>query len=136
MGRYAEMLKGGVPGIDMKEFGKEIFGHLGYADGSRFFSGQDPQVLMLQQQVQHLQGIVQQLQKKVADKTDANKIALQKTFITETNKKEIAANREAHEDRRSMMTHWSALHQQAADHRHERFQHLIEASRPRPREVA
>jgi hypothetical protein len=140
MQSLSSILQSPIPGLDLKEVMKEVFGHLGYADGSRFFSNEDPNVLMLQQQVQQMQGIIQQLQKKVADRTQANQIAAQKimvgrdtalatTQVKEANKREIAAMREDGANKRALATHWRALHEKAADQKH---QMLIEATRPRP----
>src|ERR1035437_9850269 len=38
MGQYITMLKEPVAGLNLQEIGKEIFGTLGYADGTRFFT--------------------------------------------------------------------------------------------------
>jgi hypothetical protein len=44
-------------GLNFQECSKEIFGMLGYRDGSRFFAPSfDPRVVMLQQELQKLQG--------------------------------------------------------------------------------
>lgn len=44
-------------GLNFQEFSKEVFGALGYRDGSRFFNQSfDPRVVMLQQELQKLQG--------------------------------------------------------------------------------
>jgi hypothetical protein len=137
MGRYTEMLKGGVPGIDMKEVGKEIFGHLGYADGSRFFSSEDPQILQLQQQLQQAQGVIGQLQKKVADKQEAHQIALQKTIVSANSTAQttaakaasaerITAAKEAGANQRAVVTHIRAL-----EERHIEARNHIMFGRPR-----
>lgn len=46
-----------APGVNIKEVRKEVFGALGYKDGSRFFEEeqQDPEKEMLKQQLQELQ---------------------------------------------------------------------------------
>jgi hypothetical protein len=45
-----------VPVLNMEEVGKELFGALGYADGSRFINKQiDPQVVQMQKAIQQLQ---------------------------------------------------------------------------------
>lgn len=52
-----------IPGVNMEEVQKEIFGALGYRDGNRFFNdGEDPsqaQIQQLQQQIQELQAQLQ-----------------------------------------------------------------------------
>ncbi len=48
--------------IDVKEVIKEIFSAVGYRDGSRFFTfdrEQDPQIMILQQQIQQLQQLLE-----------------------------------------------------------------------------
>lgn len=61
-------------GMDLKEVSKEIFGALGYRDGSRFFQEDvDPQVQVLQQQVQQLQ---QELANKRNPEVDAANVSL------------------------------------------------------------
>lgn len=51
------------PNANMEEITKEIFGHLGYRDGSRFFNKDvDPMVAQLQQQVQALTQVIQSKQ--------------------------------------------------------------------------
>lgn len=59
MTTYANLLQ--IPGLNHEEAGKEIFGHAGYQDGSRFFQQQiDPKVAQLQQQLQQAVQIIQQ----------------------------------------------------------------------------
>lgn len=139
MGKYSEMVKQGMPGIDMTEVGKEIFGHLGYADGSRFFSVEDPQVLQLQQQLQQANGVIQQLQKKVAEKQQAQAIALQKTMVTTQSAEKrdalkanvtlkTAAIKEDGANKRALATHWRALHEQEVNHQHDTRRSLIQAA--------
>jgi hypothetical protein len=56
-----------IPGIEIESVRSEIFGALGYKDGSRFFSDdqeQDPEKLQMEQMIQELQA---QLQGKQAD---------------------------------------------------------------------
>lgn len=48
-----------LSGLDITELLKELFGAVGYRDGSRFFKGdEDPRVTALQQQVQQLQQVI------------------------------------------------------------------------------
>ncbi len=120
MGTYTAMLQKPVPGIDMAEVGKEIFGHLGYADGSRFFTVENPQLLQAQQQLQQATALIQQLQAQVKDKQTAHQVkvvtaqaknqtdlataqAKNQTDITKTN---IV---QANENKRALATHWRAL---------------------------
>ena len=57
----------GIPErINFSEVTKEVFGQLGYKDGSRFINeqGDDPQIQQLQQQLQELQAIIETDQQK------------------------------------------------------------------------
>lgn len=124
MNTYVGMQQQPIPGINMKEVGKEIFGHLGYQDGSRFFTVDDPQVLQLQQQVQQMTGVISQLQAKVAEKKEANQIAMQKTIVTAqagVQKAQLSSQttlqsaliKEEGANKRALATHWRALHEHA-----------------------
>lgn len=49
-----------LQGLDIGELLKELFGAVGYRDGSRFFKGEeDPQVTQLKQQLQQLQQVIE-----------------------------------------------------------------------------
>ena len=110
-GAYTEMLKQPAPGVNMQEVGKEIFGHLGYSDGSRFFTNDNPQIIQLQQQLQQAGQLVQQLNQKLADKQSVHQVKLAAIKMTNDTKLQIAANHEANENKRSLATHWRALHE-------------------------
>lgn len=133
MNSFTTMMAKPIPGANMKEIGKEIFGHLGYQDGARFFTVEDPQLLQMQQQIQQLQGVIGQLQHKLADKTMANQIAqqkimvnaqtglkkadisaqagIQKTAINAQQHTQIAVLKEEGLNKRAVATHWRALHE-------------------------
>ena len=111
MNTYTAMLKQPTPGIDMKEVGREIFGHLGYADGSRFFSSEDPQIQALQQQLQQAQGVITQLQQKVQEKKEANQVKLQTAQMSNQTKVQTTAIHEQASNQRALATHWRALHE-------------------------
>lgn len=124
MSSYTNMIKSVPAGVDMREVGKEIFGHLGYADGSRFFNSDDPQVMQMQQQLQQAQQMIQQLNMKLQDKQTVHQVKLaatkmvneartQDTVIKETNKRDIAEMKETNANRRALATHWRALHERA-----------------------
>ncbi|MBA0086142.1 MAG: hypothetical protein HRJ53_14235, partial [Acidobacteria bacterium Pan2503] len=66
---FAALMKQPPPGMDLKEVGKEVFGLIGYQDGTRFFQGQDPEKTVLQQQLQQAQQQIQQLTQQVKEKT-------------------------------------------------------------------
>ncbi len=66
----AQVMQAQIPGLNMDEIWKEIFGHLGYQDGSRFF-GQDAEKAQMMQQMQQMsqqmQAMQQELQSKQAE---------------------------------------------------------------------
>ena len=106
---YANIAKEPPLGLNMEEVGKELFGHLGYSDGSRFFTNDNPQVAQLQQQVQQLTMALKQAEQKVKEKITGHQVKLQTTQITEANKAEIAKHKEENENLRSAMTHRVSL---------------------------
>lgn len=106
---YTEMLKQPAPGVNMQEVGKEIFGHLGYADGSRFFTNDNPQIIQLQQQLEKAGQMIGQLNQKLADKQTVHQVKIAATKITNETKLQIAANHEVNENKRSLATHFRAL---------------------------
>lgn len=83
--------------LDFDEVSKEIFGALGYQDGSRFFKledGEDPQVAQLQQQIQELQQMLQSKQLEAQTKVQVEQIrqqgAMQREQIKAQLQKELA----------------------------------------------
>lgn len=62
---YAEAMAA-MPDADPEAIRKEVFGLLGYKDGSRFFKGEeDPQSKLLQQQMQEMQQAMQEMQQQL-----------------------------------------------------------------------
>lgn len=116
MGAYTQMLQKPTPGVNMPEFGKEVFGCLGYGDGSRFFTVDDPQVLQLQQQLQKAQQIIGQLQMQVKEKQTGHQVKL--VTNQDNNKTKVATTliHESNENKRALATHWRGLHDKALDH--------------------
>ena len=106
---FSQMLKNPTPGMNMVEVGKEIFGHLGYADGSRFFTTDNPQVTALEQQVRQAMQIIEQLKGKLKEKSDATMAGVIKTRETNQVKAAVAANHEENENKRTLAKHWTAL---------------------------
>jgi len=82
IGGYVNMAKQPIPGMNLNEIGREIFGLLGYQDGRRFMTTDDPQKQQMFQMLQMAHQQVQQLAKKVDDKHEANTVKL----ITEMEK--------------------------------------------------
>ena len=106
---YTAIMSKPVPGLNVQEVGKEIFGHLGYADGTRFTTNDNPAVLQLQQQLQQAQGIIQQLEQKVKDKQTGHMVALEKSKQTNQTTFQKTMIHEENENKRSLATHMRAL---------------------------
>jgi TolA-binding protein len=113
---FVGMLQKPVPGINMQEIGKEIYGTLGYQDGTRFFTNDNPQVLQLQQQLQQAQGVIGQLQQKVAEKQTAHQIAMQKIIVDKDKAIQTTAMKEQGANQRALATHWAAMHKMDIEH--------------------
>jgi hypothetical protein len=124
MHSYTDMLKNPAPGVDMKEVGKEIFGNLGYSDGTRFFSSEDPQLLQAQQELQKAQAMIQQLNQKIQEKQTDHQVKLAATKMTNDsrlqaiastnqNKTQLKAISEDGLNKRALATHWRALHEKS-----------------------
>jgi hypothetical protein len=109
MGAFSQMSKNPPPGVNLQEVGKEIFGHLGYSDGSRFFTNDNPQVLALQEQLKKMAGELQQTQMALKDKQTQHLAGLAKTHMTNQAKLKGIQIQEDHEDRRNVATHISAI---------------------------
>lgn len=108
---FVEMMSKKVPGINMQEVGKEIFGHLGYRDGSRFFTTDNPQMIQLQEQLKQVTQEANQLKMKLKDNTDKHIVEVHKATIAATTKLKDREIREAHEDKRNATTHLRALNE-------------------------
>lgn len=109
MNMYIGMLQQAPPGINMKEVGKEIMGYMGYQDGSRFITQEDPQMLKMQQQMQEMQSVIQNLQMKLQTKMDDHQVKLKiadDKNTTELKKTEI---HEDNENMRNATTHLRAI---------------------------
>jgi hypothetical protein len=102
---FANVMKSNIPGMNVVEVGKEIFGHLGYSDATRFFTVDDPQVVQLQQALQGAQKMIQELEKKISDKQTQMAVGLQKTRETNQSKENIVKHQEHNANLRSLATH-------------------------------
>jgi len=120
MAQYTMMLKQPTPGLNMPEIGKEIFGLLGYADGTRFFVSEDPQVNVLQQQLQKSMQMIQALQTQVKEKQTGHQVKL--VASREKNQAEMAKAQlhEKEENKRALATHFRALMESHQGREHER----------------
>lgn len=98
MEKYMSLASTAPPDMDMSEIRKEIFGRLGYKDGSRFFVDQDGDtaavIQQMQQQIQMLTGQIEDQAAK-AEAEQQGKIAIAQ--MTEQNKAQIEASKQAAE---------------------------------------
>lgn len=108
-GAYAKIIKDPAPGMNVQEVGKEIYSHLGYKDGSRFFTVDDPQVSQLQQALKGAQSQIMELEQKLKDKQNAMVVGLQKTRETNQTKENVAKVQEHAANLRALATHVTAL---------------------------
>ena len=106
---YTAIISRPVPGLNVAEVGKEIFAHLGYADGARFTTVDNPQVLQLQQQLQQATAMIQQLQQKAKEKQTGHMVNLQKARENNQTKLQTVQIQEQNENRRAVATHMRAL---------------------------
>lgn len=68
---YAQIVAAQIPGMNLEEVGKEIFGLAGYQDGKRFLSsGENPLQAKLQQSTQQAQQLMQQMHQEATQKAD------------------------------------------------------------------
>lgn len=102
MQAYSTLAKQPVPGMNLVEVGKEIFTHLGYQDGQRFFVVDNPQVAMLQQQLQQAMAAIQQLEGQLKDKADERMAGIIKTRETNQTKIIDRVIQEQNENRRTL----------------------------------
>jgi hypothetical protein len=74
-----QMLANPVPGLNIQEIAKEVFGAVGYRDGGRFLTDQgDPRAMIaqLQEMIEQLKLELQKAQEKLADKQMKDQIAV------------------------------------------------------------
>ena len=131
MGHYVRMLEKPKPGLNMMEIGKEIFGLLGYRDGSRFFTSDNPQVAVLQQQLQQAMQIINQLKSKKDERAQVAMVGFHKG--REKNQADLhkVVIHESNENKRALATHWATLHKEAGSHAMTRWTKNQEALKPK-----
>lgn len=101
MSKYIEMTAAAPTDMDMSEVRKEIFGRLGYKDGSRFFVDQDSDIPVV---IQQMQQTIQQLTQQIEDQTvkaqaeQQGKIAIAQ--MVEQSKAQIEAGKQQSETQR------------------------------------
>lgn len=111
MNAFTGMLQKPTPAINYQEVGKEIFGSLGYQDGSRFLANEDPNVVMLQQQLQQAQHMIQQLNMKLQDKQSVHQVKIQATQMTNEARTQQTAMKEDGLNQRAVVTHLRAINE-------------------------
>lgn len=102
---YTGMMKNPTPGINMVEVGKEVFGHLGYQDGARFFTMDNPQVAQMQMQMKQMAMQMQQMQMQLKEKQTAQMVGLQKTRETNQTKVAVENIKQQNENKRAHAQH-------------------------------
>jgi hypothetical protein len=112
MQTYIGMVKEPVPGLNLAEIGKEIFGHMGYSDGSRFFTNDDPNIAHLQDQLQKQAKVIQDLNAKVQEKMTGHQVKLEATKITAETKLKDTQIKEEGNNLRTATTHLRAIREQ------------------------
>jgi hypothetical protein len=139
MHSYTEMLKSAPPGINMQEAGKEMFGLMGYQDGSRFLSNDNPQMQALQAELQKQQAMIAQLNAKLTDQTTVHQVKLKATAMTNDtrlkavemgnqNKIQTTQIKEDALNKRSLATHWRALHEHTASREDKHADRVVNAT--------
>lgn len=106
---FSNIVQKPAPGLNTSEVGKEIFATMGYQDGSRFLTVDNPQVAQLEQALQEAKQMIDKLQTQVKEKTTGIVAGVQKNRETQQTKKEVAAIQEEAANKRALATHFTAL---------------------------
>jgi hypothetical protein len=109
---YVQISKEPVPGLNLQEVGKEVFGHLGYSDGSRFFTNDDPNIAQMQSLLQKQAKVIQDLTQKVQEKMTSHQIKKEVADITAKTKIQTTQIHEDNENLRTATTHLRAIREQ------------------------
>ncbi len=116
---YIEITKEPAPGLNLQEVGREVFGHMGYADGTRFFTNDDPNIAKMQDLLQKQAKVIADLTQKVSEKMTALSVKKEATKImSETRLKETQI-REDNMNLRNSVTHLRAIREQDKTQAHE-----------------
>jgi hypothetical protein len=105
MQSFTTMMQHPTPGINMIEVGKEIFGHLGYQDGSRFFTSDNPQIDAMAAKISQQQQEMVVLEQKLKEKESATQAGIVKTQIAGQTKVQSEEIKQKGEDRRALSLH-------------------------------
>lgn len=89
---FLNIIKGTPPGLfNVQEIGKEIFGHLGYQDGTRFMTNDNPAVQDLQMKLMQAMQFIQKLGKEIQDRTQDNQTKVEVAKIAATSRENSSA---------------------------------------------
>lgn len=96
---------------NMEEVQKEVYGLLGYSDGSRFMQSDNPQVQMLQKQLQQMMMQMNKLRQqsgqfKMQTAHEKHETDLKKTALMESGKNRREVFKQKSEDRRALADHF------------------------------
>lgn len=113
---YINIVKQAPPGFNTQEFGKELFGFMGYQDGKRFMTVDDPQKLQMAEQMKQMQGVIAQLQQQVKEKMTGHQVKAQTS--QQKNQTDIVkeAMRQDGENRRTLAVHIGAIQHAHLEH--------------------
>jgi hypothetical protein len=78
---YAQVAANAPPNMNVQEVGKEIFGMIGYKDGSRFLEDVDPRLMQAQEAIKKLQMLIEELQAQLEDKAEDKQLEAAKLQI-------------------------------------------------------
>lgn len=114
--------------FEIEEIGKEVWGRMGYKDGSRFMKKkpeekeQDPEKMQMMQTIQQMQGMLQQAQEqmqamgmKLQDKAEDRNMKISIAEMANQFKAITAQMKEDGADRRASATHQTTLMTKAMD---------------------
>ena len=76
LGTFAQLTAKPIPGLDLKEIGKELLALAGYRDAMRFFSDQDPEKAKLMMTIQQLTKKLGVYEQKIHDRHEGNVVKL------------------------------------------------------------
>ncbi len=119
MNSYIGMLKEPAPGLNLQEVGREIFGHLGYSDGTRFFTNDDPNIAQMQAQLQKQAQVIQNLNNKLQEKMTAHAIKKEVAQLQSQTRIKETQIREDNANLRNATTHLRAIREQDQQQAHE-----------------
>lgn len=106
---YIDMMNKPAPGLNLQEVGKEIFGSLGYSDGTRFFTNDDPNVSKMQAELQKQAKVIQDLNAKLQEKLTIHQTKIEAAKIVSETKLKDTGIKEENANLRNHVTHLKAI---------------------------